>query len=279
MSINYAQMAGVGARVVMLHGGSARWQYHQEAMNLLASRWHVYAPDFRGHGKSSWARGLYRVQDYVDDTIVFLEGCVGEAALLFGHSLGGVVAMMLAAQRPDLVRAVIFGDPPFDRERLRDHIQRNRPMTAYWRELAGSERSVEDIARALKDTPVLDSSSRTDFVRAGDAFGENNGWFSYMAETLKQHDPAMLTSILDHFDEAWAGYDVEKLLPRIQCPALILQGDPACGGLLSDSEVSRALALLPHGKHHRFEGIGHELHGRYPTQVMAVVSEFLEQVD
>ena len=110
--INYAEIPRLGTPLVLLHGGSARWQSFETILPDLAATWHIYAPDFRGHGKSSWAPGTYRLQDYADDTIAFLRDCVEEPAYLFGHSLGGMVALLVAARYPAGVRAVAVGDAP-----------------------------------------------------------------------------------------------------------------------------------------------------------------------
>jgi pimeloyl-ACP methyl ester carboxylesterase len=275
ITINYAEGPSTGFPVVLLHGGSSRWQGASAIIPALAERWHVYAPDFRGHGKSSWVPGHYRLKDYVADTTAFLEHCVREPAVLFGHSLGAQVALMVAARRPQLVRAVIAGDTPFSLANLRDHIYRNRPMTARWQELAGSGRPVEDIAARVRDmrlpVPGKDTSERL-----GDVFGEENPWFSFMAETLNQHDPSMLTTVLDDFDATHEGFDTDTLFPLISCPVLILQGDPAYGGLLTDEEIERALPLLAHATVARFERLGHELHTREPELVLRAVIPFLE---
>src|ERR1700694_5332534 len=112
VAINYAEWPRRGPVFVVLHGGSARWQYGQELLEALSASWHVYAPDFRGHGLSGWVPGAYHLQDYVRDIAAFLEGVVGEPAVVYGHSLGGEVAVMLAPQHPELVRALIVGDSP-----------------------------------------------------------------------------------------------------------------------------------------------------------------------
>ena len=71
----------------------------------MALRWHVYAPDLRGHGASSWTPGRYRLWDYAADMVSLLERVIGEPAVIVGHSLGGEVAIIVASERPDLVRA------------------------------------------------------------------------------------------------------------------------------------------------------------------------------
>src|SRR5436309_1380347 len=85
--LNYAEGPATGPPLVILHGGSVRWQYGSALIDALSARWHTYAPDFRGHGKSGWVPGRYRLRDYADDIAAFLQQVVGEPAILYGHSL------------------------------------------------------------------------------------------------------------------------------------------------------------------------------------------------
>ena len=135
--LNYAEGPPNGPAYVLLHAGAARWQYGQALLEALVDSWHVYAPDFRGHGKSGRVPGAYRLQDYVDDTAAFLASVVREPAIVYGHSLGGEVAVMLAAQHSDLVRALIVGDAPLSKQRH-----------ATERQLAQAFRFAEQIAGA-----------------------------------------------------------------------------------------------------------------------------------
>src|SRR5262245_38870458 len=91
--LNYAEGPLAGPPLVVLHGGAGRWQYSERLMELLADRWHVYAPDFRGHGRSGRVPRAYRVDHYAADTHAFLDQVVRAPAVVFGHSLGGEVAV------------------------------------------------------------------------------------------------------------------------------------------------------------------------------------------
>ena len=93
VELSYAEGPAVGPALVLLHGGAGSWKSGGALIDMLAERWHVYAPDFRGHGKSGHAPGRYRLRDYVADTAAFLEQVVKEPAVLYGHSLGGEVAI------------------------------------------------------------------------------------------------------------------------------------------------------------------------------------------
>jgi pimeloyl-ACP methyl ester carboxylesterase len=110
VEINYAEGPPAGPPLVLLHGLAARWQLFTPLMPALSERWHLYAPDFRGHGKSGRVPGHYRVGDFVEDTRAFIQAQLTGPAVIYGHSLGGGVAASVAAELPDLVRALVIGD-------------------------------------------------------------------------------------------------------------------------------------------------------------------------
>ena len=60
LTINYAEGPMNGSPLVLLHGGTARWQELNPLITELEHHWHVYACDKRGHGKSDRAAS-YRV--------------------------------------------------------------------------------------------------------------------------------------------------------------------------------------------------------------------------
>lgn len=131
VALNYAEGEASGHPLVLLHGGSARWQSSLPLIPEVSQRWHVYAPDLRGHGKSGRVPGCYRLIDYAVDIAAFLQQVVQQPAVLFGHSLGGHVAILVAARYPHLVRGLIIGDAPFDLAKLRFVLQRDQQRLLY----------------------------------------------------------------------------------------------------------------------------------------------------
>ncbi|MEZ4621333.1 MAG: alpha/beta hydrolase [Caldilineaceae bacterium] len=111
-SIHYAEGPPNDTPLVMLHGMTGQWQYFVSMMPSLVLRYHLFAPDLRGHGGSSWTPGAYSTPDDVGDIAALLRNRVQKPAVVFGHSYGGIVATALAASAPELVRAVITVDPP-----------------------------------------------------------------------------------------------------------------------------------------------------------------------
>ena len=52
VAINYAEGPDSGPPLVLLHGTANRWQAFQPIIPALSTRRHIYAPDFRGNGRS-----------------------------------------------------------------------------------------------------------------------------------------------------------------------------------------------------------------------------------
>ena len=108
--LNYAEGPANGPPLVLLHGLGRRWQIFMPLIPALSLRWRLFVPDLRGHGKSGRVPRGYRGPDYSEDITRFLRERVPEPAVLFGHSLGGLLAMWVASHNPELVRALILGD-------------------------------------------------------------------------------------------------------------------------------------------------------------------------
>jgi len=264
LSLNYG-VAGSGEPVVLLHGGSARWQHLEHLVRGLSDEWQVYAPDMRGHGRSGRVPGRYRLTDYADDIVALLEH-IG-AASVFGHSLGAQVAIVAAARRPELFRALAVGDTPLSVRTLPAALRPNRPMLLIWRDLATSDRSREEIAIALREQQV-EFEGRSG--RAEDLMPKDSTWFDFMAGCLRDLDPTMLDAVIE-FDEMHAGFLADRLLPKITCPILLIQADPAHGGGLGDADVAQARALRPDLRVVRIAGAGHST---YPWKVEDSLREF-----
>jgi pimeloyl-ACP methyl ester carboxylesterase len=122
VKLNYAEGSDSGPLLVTVHGGASHWQGFEAIIPALAARWHIYALDLRGHGRSGWTPNRYTLDDYTADLLAILERRIGQTAVLFGHSLGGMIALLAAARAPQAVRAVILGDTPLVLAGLRAHI-------------------------------------------------------------------------------------------------------------------------------------------------------------
>jgi pimeloyl-ACP methyl ester carboxylesterase len=105
---------GVGSPLVLLHGGLMTNESWFAQMPVLSSEWHVYAPERRAHGRTPDVDGPISFDDMATDTIRFLESVVGEPAALVGWSHGGIVGLLVAIARPDLVSKLVVIGTGFD---------------------------------------------------------------------------------------------------------------------------------------------------------------------
>ena len=271
VTISLAEGPRSGRPLLVLHGGSARWQSYQVLIERLALRWHVLAPDLRGHGASSWTPGAYRLWDYAADMIALLEQEVGQPAVLVGHSLGGEVAIIVAAERPDLARAVIAIDAPTSVEETRRMVGPDRERLAWMRSLHDLPR--EEVAAALRDMPIRDRATGR-LVREADLFGDDDAVFDDQADTLLRNDPAMIDAVLE-FERMHEGYDAELLLPRIRCPVLLLLADAQLGSAVAPEHADRAVELLRDGRIVRVPGTTHGLVWEEPEAVLHAIDALL----
>ena len=279
-TLNYAECPASGTPLVCLHGLTDRWQYFLPIMPSLALRWHTYALDFRGHGASS-RTPPYRYADHVSDTITFLEGVVKERAVIFGSSMGGMISLIVAGKRPDLVEAVIFGDASIKVEHVREVMTQYHSYWAGWKELADHDGPMDELVRAVAEMPVSVPG------QGKSTYGEGLDYMALLnkAVYLRHLDPEVLTDWANGAEDAEAyenvtqGYD-EGLLREVSCPVIILQGNMEKGAIMSDTEVEYALTLMPHARHVYLEEYGHNI-GLYSWDVdrlLQVINTFLESI-
>ena len=278
--LNYAEGPASGTPLVCLYGLTDRWQYFLPIMPSLATRWHTYALDFRGHGGSS-RTPPYRYVDHVADTIAFLEGVVKERVVIFGSSMGGMISLIVAGKRPDLVKAVIFGDASIKVEHVREVMTQYHSYWEGWKELAAHDGPMDELVKAVAEMPVNVPG------QGKSTYGEGLDYTALLNKAiyLRHLDPEVLTDWADGAEDVEAyenvtqGYD-EGLLREVSCPVIILQGNMEKGAIMSDTEVEYALTLMPQARHVYLEEYGHNL-GLYSWDVgrlLQIVNTFLESI-
>jgi pimeloyl-ACP methyl ester carboxylesterase len=149
--------------LVLLHAlgeNSADWA---EVMPALARGRRVYALDLRGHGRSDWP-GEYSLELMRADVLRFLDVLGLGTVDLIGHSMGGVVAYLLAQERPERVGRLVLEDVPVPRPREKTTPTRpDGELTFDWDMVSAIRRQIdtpdpawlEGLSRITADTLVL----------------------------------------------------------------------------------------------------------------------------
>ncbi len=107
------------AAIILVHGvGEHSGRYENLLKSLADKKISVFAIDHRGHGKSDGKKGhIDSFMDYVYDLKLFLEFIKEEnkglPVILFGHSMGGVVATKYAMTYPDDLSMLVISSPGY----------------------------------------------------------------------------------------------------------------------------------------------------------------------
>ena len=96
-----------GIPVVMLHGITDSRRSFEPIWEHLSADWHAIAVSQRGHGASDQRPTSYSTSDFAGDIALLAEALDLPPMVVVGHSMGTSVALQLAADRPELVRALV----------------------------------------------------------------------------------------------------------------------------------------------------------------------------
>lgn len=92
--------------VILIHGALGAAE-QMTALATLLSDCRVHVVELQGHGKTPLTGDSYRMPAFVDQLRDFIASRGIRGAEIFGYSMGGYVALLLAAESPELVSRVV----------------------------------------------------------------------------------------------------------------------------------------------------------------------------
>lgn len=260
------QAGPVGApQLVLLHGITSSAAANWPSIAHWSQRsWRVIALDARGHGLSPrWQpQQLLRAgQQLVDDVVEVLEylqptPTAGLKPILIGHSMGAATAAVVAAQRPDLVSALVLEDPA--RYGTRSHSELLR---------RGQARA-NHVNRTLADLPaslmaLLENAGTPGQPSAQEALPSL--WAS------QQLDQSLLgTGVVA------PEVEFTQLMESISLPTLLLTGDRRGEARLGAQLLAQLMEQNPHICGQVMPGAGHQVRRANPQAYYDVVDAFLQ---
>jgi pimeloyl-ACP methyl ester carboxylesterase len=251
--------------IVLLHQSLARSEDWENIFPRLATRYRAIAFDARGHGKSGRAPD-YSLRAFADDALRMLREIAKEPALLIGHSLGALAALVAAADAPELVRGLVLEDPP---------LNYSKPWAAAEYAPLRDAIAAQDPAALLK--AVNKQRLPSPGPRGERTYGELRGF--YAAERVVTYfrdvDPAFIDARTAGDEPAAAM--ITDALAKVKAPVLVLAGEPRLGGAVDDPAEWR-LKKLTDVTVKRFPGSGHLLHGFRPEQFIENIEPFLRKL-
>lgn len=112
IKIHYYRTGGDKPKVLFNHGAGDDGLCWTHVVKELENDYDVIMPDARGHGKSSNGKGDYSTQSRVSDLVGLIKELNLDHPIIGGHSMGADTTFHLAAEFPQIARAIFLEDPP-----------------------------------------------------------------------------------------------------------------------------------------------------------------------
>jgi pimeloyl-ACP methyl ester carboxylesterase len=246
--------AGDGDPVVFIHGFGLDLRMWEPQWPVFAQRYRAIRYDLRGFGGSSVPEGAY---SHVDDLLALLDFLKAGPVHLVGLSLGGRVALRVAAEDPKAVRSLTLADPALDGHIwTADWSRRWRAMTD-----AAKKGDLSQAKRLWQEHILFDPAKEHPKVAAAlcAMIERYSGWHLVHRDPGTAQEPA-----------------VAQILPRISIPSLVVVGEL---DLPDFQSIARRLAQeLPLSELRTIPGAGHMSNMEAPREFNELALEFLRRV-
>ena len=211
----------------------------------------VIMPDARGHGKSSAPEYGYRYEDHAADVVGLMEALRLAPAILIGHSMGGMVAAVVASRFPERLRGLILADPTF----LSPAVQ-----------------------RTVQDSDVADQHRRFLKMSVDELVAEARIRHPQRPlDTIERIARARLQTSLAAFDVLTPpNPDYRQVVRAIEVPSLLVIGGAA--GVVSPEVAADLQRINPRLQVEQIPEAGHGLIYDQPERFAEVVKSFLGNV-
>jgi proline iminopeptidase len=247
------------ATVVLLHGGPGSYDhsYFKPEFARLSPEAQVVYLDLRGHGRSEWGDpAAWSFEVCADDVRAFCDALGIARPVVYGHSMGGFVAMLYGARHPGHAGALVLQstNARFDLARLVDGFRR-----------FGGDEVAEIAERSYSGDPV----SEDEWARVFARFGPRVPGRHELARRIRSPE------IHEHGMELLRGFDVRDQLDRVDSPTLVCVGelDPVTPAAAAREIVE----ALPVGRARLevIEGAGHFPWKDAPDRYWPLVTNFV----
>ena len=260
--------------LLLVHGNRDHCRNWDWVAQSLRDRYHIIAPDLRGHGDSQWVYGSnYSMIDYVYDIAQLLEQKQFFPVTIIGHSLGGSVVLQYAGIYPERIRRVVsiegLGPPPqmiaqrSERpasKRMREWISGVQAMAS--RAPRCYETLEDAVARMQEANPHLHPDQARHLTVHG-TYQNEDGSFSWKFDNyVRIFSPYAFNASEAH--EIWS---------RVSAPTLLIRGTESWA---SDPVADGRVAHFPSVEVQNIEGAGHWVHHDQLERFLEVVDDFLQ---
>ena len=247
--------------LLFLHGGNQSAHSWDLVSLHLADRFHIIAPDQRGHGDSEWARDAdYSSHAMAADAHAILSHFNIDQPIVIGHSMGGMNTLRLALEQPDLLDRLVLVDvgPELSEagaKTIRNFVVDNR-------EFDDLEDFIQNVQKydPYRSREHIERTVKYNLLKRADG--------KYISK--RDHGPRLATTQTqreqsDRFSLSDAS--------SISQPTLVIRG--ADSNLFSPEAAQRFAEALPQGQLKTVPDSGHNVHGQNTSGFIAALIPFL----
>jgi len=238
-------LGGTGPTVLFVHAASLCASMFGPLSRELAPEYHCIAPDLRGHGRSDHAKGGDLSWQLLADDVAQVIDQVPPPVLGFGHSLGATLLMLAAADRPELVAAVVGYEPVvLTSEAASKYAEAHADRSGRRRT---SFSGPDELRERLSGRPPMNRL-------------EADALEGYLKDAFRTTPDGRLELVLSPRDEAslyraGIGADLSMRLSDLACPVTIITGGDSPDA--REIGTGHLLDLLSHAEGITLEGCGH----------------------
>ncbi len=113
IKLSYVE-AGQGPALIMLHGNAENNEFFEKQIEYFKDKYHCFAPDSRGHGKSPRGTQPLTIRQMAEDVIAFMDEHGIDKADILGFSDGGNIALILEMKYPERLGKVVLDGANLD---------------------------------------------------------------------------------------------------------------------------------------------------------------------
>lgn len=237
---------GDGSAVVLLHQAPLSSDEYKEMIPMIGSRFRVLSMDIPGYGQSDTPNRYYTVAEYAACVIHFLDALNIEQASIVGTHTGAAIGIEAAVTWPERIQKIIMNGCPFytpdvRKARLKD--TRYDPMPV-----------MEDASHLLKiwEIPKYWSPKSDPLI-----------WHRWLVDYLRSGERDA--------HQALFRYEIEKRLPLIKIPCLLIYGTES----IFYQRMEATQELIPECETKVIDGGGFFLGYERPVEFSQAILEFL----
>ena len=258
IEMHYYRTGGKGPVIVAAHGITDNGQCWSRLASKLADRYDFVLADARGHGLSDKPASAYSPQDHAQDLAGLISSLDiaprGAAAGVLGHSMGAASVAVLAATFPELVTCLVLEDPPWrDVNVAMENRQREQWVADFRQRLAADKK--------MSQKEIAEEGRRANPTWSEEEF---EAWSAAKLQVSEDVVESRASSRVP-----W-----QSIVPELQCPTLLVTGDPDLGGIVSPDVAAQIAQMNPNIRVAHIADAGHNIRREQFERYVQALSTF-----